>query len=72
MDISEIPITCANLGRYDRVIDAVNRKYVDGLFAYDKRCSHENSKKIEEQQRSADELVTTRFFCLDCETFIQK
>lgn len=42
-----------------------------GIFAYDLPCQHLHTKNIELQCRAADELATTKFICLDCETFIE-
>lgn len=60
-----------NLGYFDRVFNVFYKKYELGIFAYDLPCQHLNTKKIEMQCRAADELATTRFFCIDCETFIE-
>lgn len=60
-----------DLEKYDKIFDNFNEKYVSGVYAYDLPCQHWNSKKIELQCRSADELATTKFYCFDCETFIE-
>lgn len=59
------------LDRFDKVLNAFYYKYQLGIFAYDLPCQHYHTKKIELQCRSADELATTKFFCLDCETFVE-
>lgn len=60
-----------NLEKFDRVFDIFFRKHELGIYAYDLPCQHLHSKKIEIQCRAADELATMKFFCLDCETFIE-
>lgn len=41
-----------------------------GMVMYDSECGHNNVKVINKQTRSADEIVTTMYFCLDCRTNI--
>lgn len=60
-----------NVEKYDKIFNVFYHKYKIGVFAYDLPCQHVNTKKIELQCRSADELATTRFLCLDCETMIE-
>lgn len=60
-----------NVNQLDNVFDCFYHKYKTGIFAYDLPCQHLNTKKIELQCRSADELATTTFFCFDCETSIE-
>lgn len=56
---------------YDKVFDVFYYKHKMGIFAYDLPCQHLHTRKIEMQCRSADELATTKFYCIDCETFIE-
>lgn len=55
----------------DKVFDVFFYKHQIGIYAYDLPCQHPRTKKIELQCRSADELATTKFLCLDCGTFIE-
>lgn len=60
-----------NQNKFDKIFNVFYRKYQLGIFAYDLPCQHVHTNKIELQCRSPDELATTRFYCLDCETFIE-
>lgn len=60
---------CTN--RYDKIFNVFYQKYKLGVFAYDLPCQHLRTNKREIQCRSSDELATIKFFCLDCETFIE-
>lgn len=71
MDCDRIKENTKLLERYDKIFDIFYRKYELGIFAYDLPCQHLKTHKIELQCRAADELATTKFFCLDCETFIE-
>lgn len=71
MDTSNRLDKQTRLDRYDNIFDAFYAKYELGIFAYDLPCQHLQTKKIELQCRSADELATTKFYCLDCDTFIE-
>lgn len=60
-----------DLKKFDKVFDVFFHKHKTGIYAYDLPCQHLKTKKIELQCRSADELATTKFLCLDCEIFIE-
>lgn len=60
-----------NVSRFDKVFCVFFKKYERGIFAYDVPCQHQNTRKMEMQCRAADELQTMRFYCLDCETYIE-
>lgn len=57
--------------KYDKVFDIFYQKYKLGIFAYDLPCQHIRTNLKEMQCRASDELATIKFFCLDCETFIE-
>lgn len=62
--------TLPNLQQWDKLFDCFYYKHENKIYAFDVPCQHLHTRQIEIQNRSSDELAATKFYCYDCEMFI--